>query len=261
MEIQIFKYKVPHPLIDEIREVKSGVDLLTHFVPPMCNPEVIFYVGNKAQINNVQVLNCFLKGLYNKPQNISFQPGYHFLSVVLKPYGLKQLFNLNANELLNSVVDLEDMPMARLIMKAINEMPTIKPETILLITKLLEGCQTFPVSPSTIEAVNLIQQGDYHNISTMIKDKGIGLRSLQRNFRKEIGVTPKEFLRIHRMNKVEQRLAGKTSFMQIVADFDFSDQSHLVKEFRKLRNYSPQEMVKKKLFLSDQLPIPEIIRI
>ena len=88
---------------------------------------------------------------------------------------------------------------------------------------------------------------------------GIGLRTLQRNFKREVGLSPKDYLKIKRMYGIEQKMSRKADFFDIITDFGFTDQAHFIKDFKQLRNQTPTEILKKKLLLSDQLAIPEII--
>lgn len=263
MKIQVFRFRKKHPVIQEIREIVSDKndDTLIHFVPPMSNPEIIFYIGNKPQIKNVEIINGLIKGQYVTPQKINLSPGYHFLSIVLHPFGLKQVFNLNASDFVNAVLDIKEYPLTVCLMELIQSKIKIDVSVIKKITDTIGQYPTYSVSESTIEFIRLVEQKDENNIAQLIKDKGIGLRTLQRNFKKDVGLTPKEFLRINRMNKIERQIKGNIDAMQIVANFDFCDQAHFVKEFKLLRSYSPQDMIKKKLFLSDQLPAPDYINL
>lgn len=232
-------------------------DTLTHFVPSLGSPEIIFYIENKEQIKNVTCKNGFIKGQYNIAQRIDFNPNYHFLSIVLHPYGLKQFFNFNATELVNAVLDIEEHPISNSLLKIFQNRKKIDISFIEQLTQTISQFPAYSVSSSTKEFIKVVEQTDENMVQNIIKDKGIGLRTLQRNFKNDVGFTPKEFLRIIRMNKIEQQLKESINIFQIIADFDFTDQSHFVKEFKQWRNFTPKELLKKKLLLSDQLPITE----
>lgn len=242
-----------------MREIKadSSSDALTHVVPPLGYPELIFYVRKLDQIKNAaQCHQGLIKGQYNRVQKIDFTPNYHFLSIVMKPYGLKQLFNIDARELLNAVVALELHPTTQELLNFIDQQPI----DVQLVQGLAGALLQFPhfpiteVAQSFIQAVKTTQNDPIHKLA---KTRGIGLRTLQRNFKKEVGLTPSEFVRIIRMNRIEHRLAETNNVFDIIADFDFADQSHFVKEFKQWRNHPPQTFLKQKLLLSDQLPAPE----
>lgn len=263
MKIQIFKYKIPHPVIHEIRLVQSDstTDSLTHFVPPLGTPELLFYICNERQIKNAPCKKGFIKGQYTTAQKIDFNSNYHFLSVSLHPYGLKQLFDVNASDFTNAVVDMENHPMTASLLTLFQDRKEID---TLFIEQLAQRICAFPLHPISSVTKDYIgaakeQKDVSHSVQKIVKEKGIGLRTLQRKFKCETGLTPKEYLSIIRMNKIEQRLKDKPDVFELISDFDFTDQPHFIREVKQWRNYAPSELIKKKLLLSDQLPIPDFV--
>ena len=263
VKVQIYKVKNPDSCISEIVEVKSdtSTDTLTHFVPPFGSPEIILYVRQTHQIKNVPFANGAIKGLYNISQKIDFIPNYHFVAIRLKPYGLKKLFNINAAELLNSVMDLENHSVASYFFNLFSEKEMLDISCLKTLINCIEQYAVYPVSSSTKAFIKLASETEYKTIKNLTCQNGIGQRTLQRNFRKEVGLSPKEYLRIKRLNAIEQKMSQKADIFEIIADFDFSDQAHFIKDFKKLRSFTPSEIFKNKLLLSDQLTVPEIISI
>lgn len=194
-------------------------------------------------------------------QKIDFIPGYHFFSIVLHPYGLKQLLNIDGDTLVNGLLDIEDIPLTAQIMHLLSDKAVINMELIGNMDVLMRSYLRQNISATTLNFINLVETRPENKIASLLKEKGIGIRTLQRRFKQETGLTPKEFLRIRRMNKVEGAISGNVEPLQIVADFDFVDQSHLIKECKQLRNYTPGELISKKLLLSDQLPPPALIQL
>ncbi len=263
MKIQLFKIKNPDSCVAEIVEIKAdaSTDTLTHFVPPFGNPEIILYVGQTHQIKNVAFAHGAIKGLYNISQKIDFIPNYHFVTIRLKPYGLKQLFNINAAELLNSVMDVENHPIAAVFSNLFTTRENLDISFLKILITCIEQYAVHAVSSSTKAFIKLASETAYKTIKDLTFQHGIGHRTLQRNFKKEIGLSPKEYLRIKRLNAIEQKMSQDVAFFEIIADFDFSDQAHFIKDFKKLRSFTPAEILKNKLLLSDQLAVPKIISI
>jgi AraC-like DNA-binding protein len=263
MKVQVYKVKNPDSCISEIVDVKSdtSTDTLTHFVPPFGCPEIIFYIGQTHQIKNVPFAKGAIKGLYNVSQKIDFIPNYHFLIIRLQPFGLKQLFNINASELLNSVMDIENHPITEVVFNFFDSRETLDYSFLKTLVNYIEQYAIFPISISTKEFIKLVPETAYKTIKDLTFQNGIGLRTLQRNFKKEVGLSPKEYLRIKRLNAIEQKMSQNADVFEIIAGFDYSDQAHFIKDFKKLRSFTPTEILKKKLLLSDQLTVPEIISI
>ena len=263
MDVRIYKVKNAESCITEIVEVKSdsSLDTFTHIVPPFGYPEIIIFVGRTHQIKNISFTNGVIKGLYNITQKIDFIPNYHFISIRLQPYGLKQLFDINAVELLNSVIDIAKHPITEAIFQAIKSAIHIDVSFLKTLIAFIENNAVYPISESTKDFIQLSSETNFKTIKELSFQHGIGQRTLQRNFKKEVGLTPKEYLRIKRINAIEQKMSFKADVFEIISDFDFSDQAHFIKEFKQLRDYTPAEILRKKLLLSDQLATPEIISI
>jgi AraC-like DNA-binding protein len=260
LKVNIYNIKNPYSCVSEIIEIKSdsSKDTLSHFVPPFGSPEIIFYFGQTHQIKNVGFANGAIKGLYNTSQKIDFVANYHFVTIRLKPYGLKQLFNFNATEILNSVIDIESHPITKLFSNLFRTRETLDVSFLKTLINSIEQYAIYPVSLSTKAFIKLTSESRYKTIKDLTLQNGIGQRTLQRNFKKEVGLSPKEYLRIKRLNAIEQKMSQNVDVFEIIADFDFSDQAHFIKDFKKLRSFTPTEISKKKLLLSDQLAIPEI---
>lgn len=146
MKIQVFRFEHPHPLLHEIRVIQSDhtADPLTHVVPPLGHPEIVFYLGKKNQIKNTTCKNGFITGQYKTVQKLDFIPGYHFISISLHPYGLRQLFNVKASELIDAIVDVEEHPATKRLLEYIQNSKTIDGAFV----KQFNQLPTYPISDS-----------------------------------------------------------------------------------------------------------------
>ena len=70
----------------------------------------------------------------------------------------------------------------------------------------------------------------------------LGLRSLQRLVREQLGLTPKWLIRRYRMQEAAALLAGPTPppLAELAASLGFSDQAHLSREFRTVIGEAPR---------------------
>lgn len=71
---------------------------------------------------------------------------------------------------------------------------------------------------------------------------GIHRRALERSFREEIGLTPKQLIRIHRLQSVLAHLDAcrrTPSWAALAAAHGYVDQSHLIREFKQLAGTTP----------------------
>lgn len=74
----------------------------------------------------------------------------------------------------------------------------------------------------------------------------ISPRQLQREFKSVYGMTIRDYLRLLRISEINNyMMAGKdVNFTQLSYDFDFSDQSHLIKEFKLYSGITPKKLLK-----------------
>jgi AraC-like DNA-binding protein len=71
---------------------------------------------------------------------------------------------------------------------------------------------------------------------------GVGLRTLQRLLREQLGLTPKWLIRRYRMQEAAALLAGPAppSLAELAASLGFTDQAHLTREFRAVIGETPR---------------------
>jgi AraC-like DNA-binding protein len=78
------------------------------------------------------------------------------------------------------------------------------------------------------------------SVAGMAQATGLGLRSLQRRFLEQVGVSPKQHLCYLRFERARQWLARPGAHAADVAlAAGYSDQAHLVREFRRFTGTTP----------------------
>ncbi len=78
-------------------------------------------------------------------------------------------------------------------------------------------------------------------IDDMEKTTGYTCRSIQRHFRQDTGMSPKAFCRIMRFQSAIHTLnyTGAPSFTMLAQELGYSDQSHFLREFKRLSHTTP----------------------
>ena len=62
-----------------------------------------------------------------------------------------------------------------------------------------------------------------------------------REFKKETGVTPNQYIQIKKVNKVRSFLKTDASLSSIAYECGFTDQSHMIKVFKRFIGYTPKQ--------------------
>lgn len=78
----------------------------------------------------------------------------------------------------------------------------------------------------------------------LASETAVSVRQLERSFSESIGISPKLFSSLIRYQLVWQELrSGKYSPLDITEKFGYSDQSHLLRDFRRFHSMLPSEAV------------------
>ncbi|MFZ1808381.1 MAG: helix-turn-helix domain-containing protein [Cyclobacteriaceae bacterium] len=104
------------------------------------------------------------------------------------------------------------------------------------------------VDKKIVEVMQLIEDGATKSlkVTDLARDINMSEKTMERWIRKQFNLTPKELLQVIRFEKVSKQL--KTQPNKRLADsleFGYYDQSHFIKECRKITGYPPKEFVAK----------------
>lgn len=83
-------------------------------------------------------------------------------------------------------------------------------------------------------------------LDTLRQLTNYSVSTLERHFRKDTGLRPKQYQRLHRFRAVVEHLYAtrSTDWSQYVYDFGFFDQSHLIKEVKAFTGFTPSQLVR-----------------
>lgn len=97
-------------------------------------------------------------------------------------------------------------------------------------------------------ALNRIRKNENTSIHEVVEDLHVSRRQLERRFKNQVGISPKQYLRLMRINKVMQFLQhGKSMDLTSVAyHCGYFDQAHFIRDFKSITGENP------KVFLSDE---------
>lgn len=128
--------------------------------------------------------------------------------------------------------------------------------------------QCFLKSSKNLKPTNALPYTNWINrhtgmlrVDEVAKKFQITRRRLEQQFSTEVGLTPKEFARIVRFRAVAKRMYNQAdvSWMRLVADFNYTDQSHLIRDFQQFAGVSPT-MLSEERPLFDQLAYAHAFR-
>jgi len=95
----------------------------------------------------------------------------------------------------------------------------------------------------------IYDSGGQVSVEALARDAHVSNRTLERIFKENVGIPPKEFLRIVRFQEVLKRLrqvgdatVSEESLLRIAFDLGYYDHAHLTNEFKKYAGILPSEL-------------------
>lgn len=85
----------------------------------------------------------------------------------------------------------------------------------------------------------ILQSGGRVSIDSLAARAGTSLRQLERQFQDDVGLTPKTFSRIVRLQSALRRVRQGRPLTDVALACGFYDQAHMTREFRELASMSP----------------------
>lgn len=218
------------------------------------NTGVVFSLKSKliSEINNDEVKKylptSFLYGQLHGFKDIYSENETSLIIVVFQPNGIYQLLGIPATEFQDSIIPVEevfDQKVTALQEKLFQQNNQTRVELLnhffrnLINNKLVSNQSIINNSLDFI----LTNKGDF-SVKQLVEHTGYTERHLERKFKECIGLNPKKFgnvIRLHHFLKLLKNRSDATNLTAICYDAGFSDQSHLIKDFRKHTGISPRE--------------------
>lgn len=164
------------------------------------------------------------------------------IGIKWKPDALSQLFDIEMTTLVDEVIELPTFlyqlfePLKRL------EPGHITEQSLTMLDEHLLNLIEFPKEVSPIsKAISIIHstQGKT-DIEQLSEQLNMSSRTLERHFRKSVGLSPKFYSRIIRLNHVfEMVQSGNRDWADIVYQSGFYDQAHFIKNFKEFIGEDP----------------------
>ena len=219
------------------------------------NTGVVFSLKSKliSEISNDEVKKylptSFLYGQLHGFKDIYSENETSLIIVVFQPNGIYQLLGIPATRFQDAIIPVEEIfdskgseLQEKLYEQNNNE---VRIELLnhffrnLINNKLVSNQSIINNSLDFI----ITNKGDF-SVKQLVQHTGYTERHLERKFKECIGLNPKKFgnvIRLHHFLKLLKNRSDATNLTAICYDAGFSDQSHLIKDFRKHTGISPRE--------------------
>ena len=162
------------------------------------------------------------------------------VAVEFRSGGAAQFFSMPMSEACNAIVSLEDVwdRTGRLLREQLLEAPTPALKFRVLEELLLQQCMP-RFDPAMGYAVCALKRGV--PLARVTEQLGLLPRTLARRFSSQVGITPKRFARLQRLQRVLGSVCQSPApdWSALAMRHGYTDQSHLVHEFREMTDITP----------------------
>ncbi|MCG8572873.1 MAG: helix-turn-helix transcriptional regulator [Spirochaetes bacterium] len=181
----------------------------------------------------------------------------HFLSVVFKPAGVAAFFPFSLHEVVNNSIELEAVfpeDRNRLAYQIAEQKSANQKVAIVenfLINKLKpQKRKHLPLMEKIFFQIN--KNPGKIDVDTICQNFDLNSRFLERRFKEYIGINPKSYLRIVRLQNAIHRFSClKTTLTDLSYDAGYYDQAHFIREVKALTGLTPKEFFHQPVLYSD----------
>ena len=188
---------------------------------------------------------AWLAGIQDAPLTIGSPEGCDHIAVRFRPGGAHAIFDLPMDDVAGKVLDL-DLLLGSAASSLRDRLGAIDGDSAriqALEAWLLERLRSVHPYYQTIRrALDMVRGSGFTlSVAGLCDRLGLSNRHLIAQFRRVVGLPPKTMARIERFNAVVEATQGRVDvdWAGLAYRFHFADQSHLVREFKRLSGVSP----------------------
>jgi len=232
-----------------------GKQPLTAYHEEYMNPTggygISFNFGNKLLVDD-QNLNesVFLDGANTISRKVGFVGQVELLGIRFREGSAYPFLGIPLNELRNETAFLTTDKIKLLSLHAqLGELRTLSQRIQLieewLVDRLALGLTQTDIIPASLEMLRNGEMG--LKIPNLASKLGIGQRQLERLYQVQVGMTPKQYFQLHRVDLARQALKHLTerTTTNLALQLGYYDQAHFIREFKETLHLTPYAYMKR----------------
>ena len=223
------------------------------------------YIYDNETLQELQACHrAWVSGVRTRPITIPSGKGSKMLIVAFKKGKAHPFYPFPMNELTNWVVE-SDLVFGRNILNLREQL--LATSSIDRMFWLVERF-LLQQAENTLPSESMYQCVEYAVSSITNRPNDLGLRHLNDQigysqkhfislFKRQVGVTPKQYLKIMRFQKAIHQIEKDTTtpWSEIARQSGLYDQAHFINEFRAFSGFTPGEYVRRKSDLLNYIPV------
>jgi AraC-like DNA-binding protein len=223
------------------------------FMHPTGGYGVVFNLGDRVQLDGQPVAEpVFLDGANTISRKMGFSGQNKVIGIRFLEGGAYPFLGLPLNELRNekSLLDALKEPSLLILQARLQETSGL-PERIKLLEgwllgRLAVGIERSPLIPASFRLIR--KNGRSVSIPDLAEQLGIGQRQLERLYKSQVGMSPKQYLQLLRVDLARQvlRRGEENTTTAIGMNLGYYDQSHFIHEFQAVVGMTPYAYQRRK---------------
>lgn len=219
------------------------------------NTGMVFHFGipfwqiSERDTTSFKQPESFVYGQISHFQNTFSNGKVGMLIVVFQPYGVYALSGISAGELRNSVIPLKELigaealQLEEQVLTAPDHFQRIQHIENFLIKRVKKGLKSVEIVQNASQVITFHK--GLASIEMLCEKLQVGERQLERKFNEHIGISPKHFSGIVRLQAflklLQAGVADEDNLTQKGYEAGFYDQAHTIREFRKNAGLTPRQ--------------------
>lgn len=220
-------------------------------VPLIVVLEDAFVLHDSADGAHRTMDTAFVAGLHKRPVRVDSAGRAAAIQVDLTPLGARRLLRVDMDQLTGRVVDLEDL-MARKTVRLTSDLRQADRWTtrFQIVRQFLEQHLSTQGhdDPRLYPACQLVQRScGTLRVETLATRLDMSRKHLNHLFKTQIGLSPREFIRIERFTRVMRDLTAQQgrshhNLADLALSCGYADQAHFNRDFKVFSGATPREL-------------------
>jgi AraC-like DNA-binding protein len=218
---------VPEPIIPDGR-----IEIILHYGVPFERHHVDGTVERQPA--------SLIVGQILAPMSLGYRGQAGVAAIRLRPAAARAVVGGAATDVTNRAVDLEDMFGSTATLRERLALAADDAARVRLLDAWLGSIVRCGVSDAIEAAVHeMVTRGGAIGLSGVARTAGLSIRQLERRFLTDVGVAPKAFARLVRLQAALRCIADGQPLAEVAHACGYYDQPHMTRDFSRLAETSP----------------------
>ena len=221
----------------DIIEVGGGDSV----VLPSTNAVLGFQYRGRVRSGNALLAPAGITGIQAQARTYSYEPDTGSVLIRFTPDGASCL-GVPAAQLANQSIALDDLlPSAQVAVVRERLLGAGDVAERVGIVEQFVAELPYASDPLVRRALSLLEAGtEVVSVADVARILGISVRQLERRFLARVGITPKRYAAMRRLERVTALAKSAPSLTAAALDAGYYDQSHFIRDFRRFTGASPR---------------------